>query len=450
MRKFFLAVGACGLIAAATPTWAQGNVKPPDLTVCEGVDCALLADSVCSDAGFQVRLTNYTAASGTTSGVASYTYEICSPAAGICQGGNGIRADESCLDDGFCQSKGQQTDPEASCSRECAADSFRGLSHFDVTFPELGAANSCLSGTNSVTGTCAVTTNTSGTAAVGGFVLGDSSCFENGTSQNSVAKCDSTNLQPGDCIRMTVNIAGETNGLGLGAAVVVDKEATTCTSSCLAGPSCDACDDDEDGGACLTRTLGFWGTHPWITNDYDPVTVCGAPLDCNDAADGKSNPSCGYGSCNDVMEGLGSSPGQEGIKNSGGASYVSLVKQLTAAKLNLNATAATSEGGTCSDWSYEGESIDDVIARCEGLCGASQSTISGSGCIEALDAFNNSEDTGYTQTPAGFDRPPVNDFGGVSGADSSSFTAAQGNTKKTKLVVGKNNGVVNCVPPVAP
>ena len=47
---------------------------------------------------------------------------------------------------------------------------------------------------------------------------------------------------------MTLNIAGETTGLGAGAAVVVDKESTACTASCLAGPSCEPCDDGEEEG----------------------------------------------------------------------------------------------------------------------------------------------------------------------------------------------------------
>ena len=39
------------------------------------------------------------------------------------------------------------------------------------------------------------------------------------------------------------------------------------------------------------------------------------------------------------------------------------------------------------------------------FCDANKNAISGSGCIEALDAFNNSPDTGFDQTPEPFDRP---------------------------------------------
>lgn len=405
-----------------TPGLAQ-NVTPPDLSVCDGVDACHPPTSLCSAAGFKISLTNYTPAPAANSGSATYTYQICSPAAGVCTGDNTT----PCLDNEKCTKGGNP--PGGTCTRECAADSFRGLSHFDVTFPELGA--SCLGAATKVNGTC----------SNGDFVLGDGSCFSGGTSHNMVAKCDNTNLQPGDCLTMTVSIPGELNKPGLGAAVVVDKEATTCTASCLAGPSCEDRGGPPTGSQCLTRTIGFWGTHLWITNDYDPVTVCGKPLGCSGASDGKSDPSCLAGSCGSIMEGLGS-VGGESPKDS---AHVAMVKQLTAAKLNLNATAALVLGAGCADFRYGGKTIQEWITSCEALCDANQATISGSGCVEALNAFNNSQDTGFAQTPAPFDRPPVDDFGNVSGADPSGFTAAQGNsTPPGKWVIGKKVGNNDC------
>jgi hypothetical protein len=333
-------------------------------------------------------------------------------------------------------------DPNATCSRECAVDDFKDLSHFDVTFPELGGVSSCLRSGTQVTGTCAANDNTpsDGTPAmVGAFGLGDNSCFSGApnNAQGFVAKCDDVkDLNPGDCITMTVSIAGENTGLGLGAAIVVDKEGTTCTSACMQGPSCEPCEQPPDGAACLTRTIGFWGTHPWITNNYVPVTVCGNSLTCDGGGDGKSNPSCDVGACNDVMEGLGSIPSE--LK--GNEAYVTLVRQLTAAKLNLNATSTLFNGATCSSFTFQGKTIQQWIAMCDttGMCNANKATISGSGCIEALNAFNNSQDTGFAQTPAPFDRPSVDDYQQVSGADPSYFTAAQGKTTPPgKLVIGK-------------
>lgn len=89
------------------------------------------------------------------------------------------------------------------------------------------------------------------------------------------------------------------------------------------------------------------------------------------------------------------SPGRESKKN---RAYAQLVRQLTAAKLNLAATAAN--GGSCS-----ASGIEDRIAECEALyCSGNQPQISGSGCIEDLAGFNESLDT-IAVTPAPFDRP---------------------------------------------
>lgn len=417
------------------------TITPPNMAVCTGTDCKELPKTTCSNAGFAISLKSYIPASTQSSGVASYVYEVCSPPSGTCSGT--LRPGEPCLDNSFCQRKGQNTDSTALCSRDCAVDTFRGLSHFDATFPNL-ATSTCLTAQTDVSGSCsAVDKNNDGVfPVVGAFTLGDSSCFQGTDSSGTVAKCDGTSIEPGDCIEMTLNIAGETTGLGLGTAVVVDKEATTCTSSCLAGPSCEPCDKEQGSNHCLTRTIGFWGTHPWIANNYataeKPVTVCGYPLNCRGADDGKSSPACLAGSCDSVMEGLGSNPGGELKTN---PSYVSMIKQLTAVKLNIAATTAVAPAGTriCEDWTYQGKTIQQWIELCESsVCTGSKSQISSSGCIEAFDAFNNSEDSGFDQTPAPFDRPSVDDRGVVSGADPTQFTLAAGKYNPPgTVVIGK-------------
>ena len=75
-----LALG--GLLAGP----AAAQVGPPDLSVCDAVTCETLDDSICDPGGFSVSLTGFTPASTQNSGVATYTYAICSPAAGICNG----------------------------------------------------------------------------------------------------------------------------------------------------------------------------------------------------------------------------------------------------------------------------------------------------------------------------------------------------------------------------
>jgi hypothetical protein len=436
---FVLGTAAAAIFAGPAQAWECDGVHPcsPPPPSCDGVHPCGAPTSICDAGGFRVTLTSFVPANhpGNVTGANIYTYEVCSPSAGSCS----LNPGKSCLSHGDCD-----LHSEGTCNRECAVDAFHGLSHFDVDFPSLG--DTCLSETHFVGGTCACTAGSSASCSVDpAIVLGDGACPNDGT----VAKCDHTSLAPGDCIEMTLQVAGEENDLGLGATIVVSKE-SDCNESCLAGPACvppedcfDHVDNDCDGkvdcadedcshlpecgghggdGECLTRTIGFWGTHPWITNDYTPVTVCGESVGCNGPDDGMSNPSCPALSCDSVMEALGSIGGE--LKR--GAAYVALIRQLAGAKLNLAATAALAEGDACSHWTYQGKTIQQWIAACEAstICGGSQSTISSSGCISALDAFNNSLDTGFDVTPAPFDRPPIDDHGNVSGADPSQFEAA--------------------------
>lgn len=431
---------AAAIALALLPGASLAGPTPPDMSVCEGVDACEAPKSACDAEGFKIELTGYTAASSSTNGFASYEYKVCEPAAGTCSDD----ATKSCLSNSQCwtnrcQSGGphagtcSQDDTTsctadkdcntATCSRECAVDTFRGLSHYDVVFPELGGVGSCLSANTEVKVSC----NANGVDYAG--TVGDGSCFG---PTSPVAKCD-VDLSAGQCLTMTLQIAGELNKPGLGAAVVVDKDATTCESSCMAGPSCESCAEPPPGDQCLTRTIGFWGNHPWITNDYAPVTVCGDTLGCSGASDGVSNPTCKANSCDSVIEGLCSNPAE--IKNT---AYVSMVRQLTAAKLNLKASQALF-GSTCSSWTLGGKTIQQWIASCESLCESSKAAISNSGCIEALDAFNRSEDEVTDTTPAPFDRPSVDDFGNVSGADPSQCGLAQGNNgSKSVLVIDEN------------
>jgi hypothetical protein len=391
-----------------------------DSDACVGIDCDNVPESICDPAGFEVSLTDYLAAADptNTTGNAFYTYQICSPPPGTCSGDASL----SCLDIEQCQIQGVGT-----CDRNCAVHVWRDLWHFSVDFPDLGGLNSCLSETNFVGGTCTCVPSGGGCYVKPSIVLNDVSC---GFSEGTVARCDGVVLPPGSCVEMSLQIAGETNTLGLGTAIVVSHESGDCNESCLAGPSCELCDEPPGNSECLSRTLGFWGTHPWITNDYAPVTVCGETLGCSGPDDGMSDPSCLPGSCDSIMDGLGS-VGRE-LKH--GQSYIAMVKQLTAAKLNLKATGALFGGAECSDWEFDGQSIQAWIGYCETLCDKRQSQISSSGCVEALDNFNNSLDTGFEVTPSPFDRPPVDDAGNISGADSSGFTSAHQNG----VVIGKN------------
>jgi len=381
----------CLMLAAfvlVAPPAAQSSF--PIGEICRELeDICAPPESACSATGFKITLTAFSPANTSSSGAASYTYTICSPPLGTCTGT--ARPGEACLDNNFCKTKGQVTDPTATCTRDCATDEFRALSHFDVVFPAIGA--SCIDAETEVTGSC----------SAGDFGLGDAACFGAGSgSESYVAKCDNTPpLDPGQCLTMTVNIPSE--HVGLAAAVVVDKAGTNaCTGTCIAGPSCEECEEPPPPGGCLTRTAGFWGTHPHVTSQFLPVQVCGVSLTTTEAGWPYS-----------ATEALCVAGGVECKSNT---AYVQLVRQLAAAKLNLAATAAN--GGTC------GDAISELITKCESLCTADHRTISASQCIQLLDAFNSSVDT-LTPTPAPFNNPGP--------AQPASCQAANGNG----IVIGK-------------
>jgi hypothetical protein len=340
-----------------------------------GQDCSC-TNSFCSRQGFQIALVGYTL--DQDAGTSSWEYTVCN-------------------DRNF---EGQCVPP-------------KDLSHVDISLPGLGGAGGCLNAGQ-----------TMGLEQVAGFsdaLLScgvsekDPSCDISGTSGTDfVAKCDVVgdgdedktedidNLDPGECVQIKLTIAGEKPTLGPGGVDVVTKAGRDCQTDAICGPACDCTPPPPQG--CLTRTRGFWGTHPAITEDYLSISVCGRTLDTVTA-----------GSCSSVTEAVCSNSSEAGKNNQ---AYVSLVAQLAAAKLNLAATAANE--GDC------GSAIAARIAECERLCSEKQSTISGSGCIEDLTAFNRSQDTFGTTLPP-FDRPGP--------ADSSQCQQANGN----KIVIGKGS-----------
>ncbi len=307
--------------------------------------------AVCDPAGFTFELIAFEPAAGTTTGSSTWTYEIC-------------------VDSETCP---PPTD-------------FHDLSHFDIVLPDLVSAGGCVSEEHQIT----LAQSDGHENAV---LDCDGSTQDQPCGLSTVAKCniDSGTLDDGECVQVELTIAGEEVQLAAGEVAIVSKAATNCVETPILGPSCESCAGTGSGdGACLTRTIGFWGTHPGITKDFLPLTACGEDLTSVDA-----------GSCDSAIEALCSSPGFEYKQN---AAYVTLVRQLTAAKINLAATADVA-GGSCADFEHEGQSIAEILASCEALCGANKRTISRSGCIAALDQFNNSQDTGFEVTPEPFNRP---------------------------------------------
>ncbi len=138
-----------------------------------------------------------------------------------------------------------------------------------------------------------------------------------------------------------------------------DGGPTTCTAKVI-------CHEKEEDKGCLTRTPGYWGTHPEITFQFLPVTSCGVSLGSVTA-----------GQSNSIIEDL-CSVGKD-HKQYDSPQEAQLVRQCAAAALNIE--ASESLGGSCTAGSA-------VFARCCSSCGDPAP-----GCIEDLDAFNNSADT---------------------------------------------------------
>lgn len=149
-------------------------------------------------------------------------------------------------------------------------------------------------------------------------------------------------------------------------------------------------DECEVGDECLTRTPGFWCTHPTVTDLFLDVNVCGLPLtNVQVATVGSAIENMNFG--NDH-------------KASTSPQLLQLVRQCTAAALNQSASLGND--GDCRSAPIGMSSFGAVFDACcsASFCtaGTSASAITASGCIEKLDQFNNSEDT-FADAPPPFD-----------------------------------------------
>jgi hypothetical protein len=128
------------------------------------------------------------------------------------------------------------------------------------------------------------------------------------------------------------------------------------------------------GALCLTRTPGFWGNHPHITTLFLPLTVCGVELDTVEAGSGTSATEaiCSVGTDHKIL----------------GPQLTQLVRQCTAARLNV-AASATAPGGGCSG------ALPLLTACCgdASVCTMDPDKEMIEACVAELDKFNNSADT---------------------------------------------------------
>jgi hypothetical protein len=454
-RNPHLSIGlAIGLLAAAvglSPARADHLPAPCD---CDR--------NICSGDGFEKQLADFSV--DTVNGVSTWTYKVCNQVLGtkVCSAAHcvgGAKDGFGCAVDGQCPggtcqpatgagsgAPGDTCSTDAGCAGACVpcAPDF-AFNHFDIVLPGLSTCVSptqliSISQVGSATSdpvlTCQINDRDpacpadlcapgtglklcSGGADAGNACTTGAQCSSGvcqlvpcqplpSPSPLKVAQCfvTSGSLDAGKCVLVKLTIGGEQPTLGPGAVDEVTKAGNKCTTDALCGPSC-GCGEKK---GCLTRTPGFWGNHPQITDNFLPITVCGHALSTTTA-----------GVCSSVTEALCVSPGGEANKTCDkNPPYAQLVRQLAAAKLNIAASAAN--GGTC------GSAIVTRIAQCERLCGATKDVISNSKCIDDLDTFNNSQDT-VAGTPPPFDQPGA--------ADPSQCQASNGDG----LVIGKNCSV---------
>jgi hypothetical protein len=180
-------------------------------------------------------------------------------------------------------------------------------------------------------------------------------------------------------------VTGTVADLGANACNTVS---VTCTIAGTGGDTItrtaeDVCEVPPREG-CLTRTPGFWGTHPEVTALFLPLDVCGISLSNVLAATAAS-------AIEDVCF-----SGVDAKAANTSPQQLQLIRQCAAAALNF--AASTEGGGSCEGVASNSSTIGEVFNTCcdaTSLCtsGASGSTIGASTCISLLDAFNNSNDT---------------------------------------------------------
>jgi hypothetical protein len=203
-------------------------------------------------------------------------------------------------------------------------------------------------------------------------------------SREFLVQVDSSNFASGGALE---GLTGSPQNVGPDDTVDSDCDPTTNQTVCTAYPAGTNdltvdCGYNAPGG-CLTRTPGFWCTHPTVTALFLPVMSCGIDLtNVMVETAGSAIEDLNYG--NDFKD-ASTSPQQ-----------LQLIRQCAAAALNI--AASEESGGSCGGQTLKsGDTVAEVFDSCcgEDLCDsdASASEISGSGCIELLDEFNNSLDT---------------------------------------------------------
>lgn len=167
-----------------------------------------------------------------------------------------------------------------------------------------------------------------------------------------------------------------------GVVTVQDEACNTVSVTCtienteteLTETADDVCEAPGEG--CLTRTPGFWGTHPAITDLFLPQSVCGVALsEVDNSPVSAIEAMCSVGYDSKIL----------------GPNLTQLVRQCTAAYLNVAATQAG--GGNCGS---EFPNLVNLLDQCcdvDSACTGIEDDYSITECIGMVDSFNNSFDS---------------------------------------------------------
>jgi len=157
-------------------------------------------------------------------------------------------------------------------------------------------------------------------------------------------------------------------------------------------------------GSCISRTPGYWGTHPNQTDSVinDSLTVCGITLT------GFGAPLASNSAVEDLCE-SNQDANSNNVKRTSDQ-QLQLIRQCTAAAINLQLSgdgSITAGETACSAFPTIATTFGNCCVGPTSTCdsGASVAAINASGCIGTLDAFNNQFDnvsfpTGFVNEPA--------------------------------------------------
>lgn len=197
------------------------------------------------------------------------------------------------------------------------------------------------------------------------------------------------------------NFGDSTGALSAITATACNQACVTCTPDGGTALAPQAVQAECPVGSCFSRTPGYWGTHPQVTNTLLPLIICGITLTTTNA-----------GSAGSATEDLCGTGGPDFKPNNTSPQQLQLIRQCTSAALNMKASGSGDLGaGTAAC-----EGVDPGIAAAFGNCcvgtgstcdsGASSKVINTSSCITILDAFNNQfegstfQSVGLTNSPA--------------------------------------------------